>query len=287
MLPERGAALMTVLWLLALLAILATTVTALSVSVRRESQHYGEAVQAQEALDSAIRLTLLPWMANPNAEGTQPATADQMVADVSIRVTIENEAGRIDLNNAPMDLLAAYFREVGADDARAQLMAERITEWRELSTQSEFAGKEANQFDATGSLPKHHGPLQTVGEVRRVLWDHSMDDRVIDGLTVYTHQPEPSVDACVPIVCKALGQLKQQGSLPRETSERAQSSLTDSNVMQIRTRLIGEAIRVTACAADDRDTPCRQLIARLTGNRARPLQVFEWESIFALGKRSQ
>ena len=64
----RGVALIAVLWLLALLTLLATSTVALSVSHRRAAQRLAQAVELDARADSAIRVTFLRIIApeSPN-----------------------------------------------------------------------------------------------------------------------------------------------------------------------------------------------------------------------------
>jgi len=270
-----------VLWLLALLTILATAMTVLSVDARRHSEHFGEAAQVRESLDSAIRLTLLPWMASPNTAGMRSTTVDQEVAGIPIRVTIESDAGRIDLNETPTDLIAAYFEAAGWPAERAKTLAARIVDWRDPKDMAEALGAEAPIYANTGRRnPPRNGPFQSVGELRRVFGGEALDEGLVDGLTVYSRRAEPSRSECVPSVCAALNWRDRHltAGADETTSREPPSSVTVS--LQDQVSLIGEIIRVRACAQDNRHAPCRQLIGRLTGNTTHPLQVFEWQSSF-------
>lgn len=278
---ESGIALMTVLWLLALLGIVTTMMTVRSVSTRRQIERYGEAVQMREALDGAIRFTLFPWIANPNKNSTA-MSAEQLVADLPIQVSIERESGRIDLNAAPKDLLAAFFEAGGWEVGRAQMLAARIQDWRDADDTPESLGAEAPEYAAAGRLGPRNAPFQSIGEVRRVLGAETIDARLINELTVYTHEPEPTRNLCRPTVCAALNAWARQFAPSDKDSIKTDAAPTMTSLLHSRVSLIGEVIRVRACAKGNRETPCRIMIGRLTGSVDHPLQVFEWSSSFDL-----
>src|SRR6185369_17759675 len=45
---------------------------------------------------------------------------------------------------------------------------------------------------------------------------------------------------------------------------------------------VGEVVRLRACAHNEVTQRCRLLVARLTGSRQRPLQIFVWKGTTAL-----
>lgn len=109
---ERGMVLIAVLWMVVALSIM---VTGLTRSVREESRLMSRARQSVEALalgDAAIQITLQRLLAQPTPVGRMK---QEMVAyrGVSMAVQIMPLNGLIDINSAPVPLLARLYRLAG------------------------------------------------------------------------------------------------------------------------------------------------------------------------------
>jgi general secretion pathway protein K len=127
--PRRGVALVAVLWIVAALSIV---VTSISSSVRQEVKAVSASRQSVvgEALgQAAIQLVLQDLAARP--ERTQALSyVDTVFKDTPMRVRVLPLTGLIDINNAPPGLLARLFRYAGADARAADALAAAAVEWR-------------------------------------------------------------------------------------------------------------------------------------------------------------
>jgi general secretion pathway protein K len=127
--PLRGVALVAVLWIVAALSIV---VTSISSSVRQEVKAVSASRQSVvgEALGrAAIQLVLQDLAARP--ERTQALSyVDTVFKDTPMRVRVLPLTGLIDINNAPPGLLARLFRSAGVDARAADALAAAAVEWR-------------------------------------------------------------------------------------------------------------------------------------------------------------
>ena len=112
---ERGIALLVVIWVLALLAVL---IVGFSGDARTEllvaSNHY-ESAGARAIADAGVSLAIFGIL-NPAPEAQWQADGrvrEVSYADGTIRIRIQDEGGKIDLNAAAPELLAGLLSSAG------------------------------------------------------------------------------------------------------------------------------------------------------------------------------
>lgn len=66
-----------------------------------------------------------------DATARPPSSIDLTLAGGTVRVTIEDEAGRVDLNAADEELLAALYRAFGGGRLQAESFAQAVVSWRD------------------------------------------------------------------------------------------------------------------------------------------------------------
>jgi general secretion pathway protein K len=146
---QRGVALLAVLWLVAAMGLI---ITGIVKSVRGEIRTVAlqrQAVVANARADAAILLALQ----NLQSQGKEPGAPIQAISvafeDLTSRVSVIPLNGRIDLNNAPVVLLADMYRYAGGLPAdAAQALAQATVELRQVKT----AKGNAQGFDASEEL---------------------------------------------------------------------------------------------------------------------------------------
>jgi general secretion pathway protein K len=126
---QRGIALVAVLWIVAALSIV---VTSISSSVRQEVRAVSASRQTVvgEALgQAAIQLVLQDLASRPDR--TQALSyVDTVFKDTPVQVRVLPLTGLIDINNASPALLARLFRFAGVDARGAEALAAAAVEWR-------------------------------------------------------------------------------------------------------------------------------------------------------------
>nr|WP_306175475.1 MULTISPECIES: type II secretion system protein GspK [unclassified Stenotrophomonas] len=206
----RGAALVLVLWLIALLT---AVVGAFALSARVEhlqQRVVGDDAIGQEHARAGLEYAL--YRLQPSA--MRPAWTpdgrryrwefDQRRID--LRIVDEN--GKINLNLADATLLQAFLRAMGVDTARAQQLAGAIVDWRDADSLKQPAGgAELPEYVAAG-LP--YGPrnnrFETLGELQRVLgMDAALYEQLEPMLTLYSRQSRPDPRFAAGPVLTAMG----------------------------------------------------------------------------------
>lgn len=206
----RGAALVLVLWLVALLAALigAFAMTAQIEYLQGRSLDRGlvAAQAARAGLEyAAVRVAdpdpLRQWQPDGRLHRWEYAGAQ-------VEVRIVDESGKLDLNAADAATLAALMQVLGAEPELAESLAAAILDWRDPDDLTQpRGGAEDPQYVAAG-LPygAKDAPFETVAEVEQVLGMTPWLAARLDGhLTVFSGLPIPDVRFATAPLLQAMG----------------------------------------------------------------------------------
>lgn len=184
----RGIALVLVLWVIALLTVMALGLTAAQRTESTLTANALDGARFRAAADAGIAYAILNLLAPPNPDldvaaasardgGGQPQEwlPDDLprswsFAEVSLSISVSNEASRIDLNNADAKTLTALLMVLDVPENEAVALADRILDWRDLDDLVGLNGAEDSAYAAEG-LPygAKDGPFTSVEELRQVL----------------------------------------------------------------------------------------------------------------------
>jgi general secretion pathway protein K len=277
----QGLALIAVLWLIAILTVLATAAVTLSLTHRRATENYLQSLQADNTADSAIRLALVTLIAPPDRAPAWPIGQTETISvfDTPVEVTLDLEDGRIDLNTADPDLLFALFAANGWPEAQAHSLVARITDWKDADDDTSPNGAEAREYRTAG-LPygPRNAPFESVAELRQVLGAAEIDPEVLDSLTVFTHSNACSPSAATPAVKRALTWADER-HLGGHRWITDSTSVVSSVIGNSDSSVSGEVLRARACLAAKHTRHCRLAVVRLTGSLRKPIQVFVWQGL--------
>ncbi len=129
---ERGMVLIVVLWAVAIISFVLVAVNFTAESETFIARNSVAAARARHAAEGGIQIGLARLLArhdDPNAafDGTaEPAD----IAGTRVDIAITDEAGKIDINVAPMELLFGLFKAIGRPTPQATLLACQIVERR-------------------------------------------------------------------------------------------------------------------------------------------------------------
>lgn len=220
---SRGAALMLVLWLIALLTAL---VGAFALTARVEHQQgrtLSDGLVAQEAARAGLEYALgrvddpdprMRW--RPDGRAYRWRFAD---ADVQVRIV--DESGKVDLNQADANLLTELLKGAGASPDQATAVAGAILDWRDPDplTQPSGGAEDPDYAAASLSYGAKDAPFETVAEVEQVLgMTPALYARLAPNLTVVGNAPVPRREFAPPEVLAAMGLDPQQVRAEREAA---------------------------------------------------------------------
>lgn len=191
-LRPQGAALVVVLWLLALLTVAAGALSREARTEARLARNLLEDAQARHAAAGAIRLTLLALASDPARRASLGTGAAEPVpvAGVAVQVAVFDEAGKIDLNAAPPELLAGLLRAAEVPEAAAARLADAIADWRDADDLHRLHGAEDPDYRRAGKpYGARDAPFESVDEVQLVLgMSAELYRRIAPALTVHGRQ---------------------------------------------------------------------------------------------------
>ena len=206
----RGAALLLVLWLIALLTAL---IGAFALTARVESLQgrvLVKGAEAQEIARAGVEYAL------ERIADSDPATywlADGRMypwnfAGSRVEISIVDETGKVDLNQADVTLLSALIKTVAGDSAPAAQLAAAIVDWRDPDPLTQPGGGAEDPDYAAAGLPygAKDAPFETVAEVEQVLgMTPGLYALLEPSLTLYSGRPQPDPNYAPAPVLVALG----------------------------------------------------------------------------------
>jgi general secretion pathway protein K len=189
---EEGIALIAVLWMLILLSVVAATLSLEIHSTTHVARNMAENAAARAAADAGIQRAILDLASSANVPTKEKFRTDGTVygwrfGNCLVRISNQDEASKIDLNQAPEELLAALFASAGIDPAQAQSLADAIADFRDKDNFPRPNGAEETEYRAAGLAwgPKN-APFQTVEELQQVIgMTGEIYRRVAPNLTTY------------------------------------------------------------------------------------------------------
>jgi len=201
---QAGFALVAVIWSLGLITLLATAVIVGARYRTKMTSSLVSVTSATTAAESAINLAIMTALTATPAQTVKFPLRCRMPGGEQLTLTLEQEAGKVDLNTATPAVLARLFTALTFDQSMGTRIAARIVEFR----------------DPGNNRPKDLGPRgsdQKTGNSENAGFTTIMQLDQIDGIsprlfrtalrfvTVRSGRPEPVAEAALPALRKALG----------------------------------------------------------------------------------
>ncbi len=190
----RGVALLAVLWVVLLLSVIAGSLLMLTrTDIGLSSRNLIDGARAAALADGGITLGILGLLdPDPQTRWKGDGREYELVLDSGLlAISIQDEAGRIDLNMARPELLAGLLRSAGVEEDEAARLSERIVDWRDPDDQPLPNGAEASDYRAEGlDLDVANRPFITPDEIQRVPGvTMAVYARIAPAVTVYSRRP--------------------------------------------------------------------------------------------------
>ena len=189
---EEGIALIAVLWMLVLLSLVAATLSVEIHDATHIARNMAGSAAARKAADAGVQRAILdlggsaniPTSAKLRTDGT---TYTWQFGNYAVRISIQDEASKIDLNQAPVELLSALFELQGIERGKAQSLADAIADFRDPDNLRHAHGAEAAEYrDARLAWGPKNAPFQSVEELQQVLgMTADVYQKVAPSLTTY------------------------------------------------------------------------------------------------------
>jgi general secretion pathway protein K len=192
---EGGIALVAVLWTLMLLSVITASLMYETQTTARAARNLVENAKARAAADAGVQRSILDLLNQLMMTGYKTAFPSDgteymwRFADSAVRITVHDEASKVDLNRAPEDVIAAYFGSKGISVDRAKSLAAAIADFRDSDDFPRLGGAEQADYQAAGLAwgPKN-APFEGVEELSEVLgMTPEIYDLVSPNLTIYSN----------------------------------------------------------------------------------------------------
>ncbi|MET0814978.1 MAG: type II secretion system minor pseudopilin GspK [Pseudoxanthomonas sp.] len=207
---QRGAALLLVLWLIALLTAL---IGAIALTARVEALQgkvLSDGVRTQELARAGVEYSLA------RLADTEPTTRwlpdgrsyRWNFAGSEIELHIVDESGKVDLNQAGQPLLTALMQALGTEREPAERVAAAIVDWRDPDPLTQVNGGAEDPDYAAAGRPygAKDAPFETVAEVEQVLgMTPELYAKLEPFLTLYSGRGEPDPTYAQAQVLTAMG----------------------------------------------------------------------------------
>jgi general secretion pathway protein K len=259
----RGFALLVVLWAVAMAALIGTEITALGRRETHIAANLKTAVMAEAAADGAVYEAIFRLMRGETGWDGKGEPHAVTVGQFQVTVTVRDEGGKVNLNDAPLPLLVALFAGARIDTAAAENIAAAVVAWRgdsQATAAQTAAWRE--QYRAAGlDYAPPFEPFQTVDELSLVLgMTPDFYAKVAPYITV-SSAGGVNPDVAEPIVLAAL----QTSSATTPQTQPAANQQSTLSVVTIDARAAGP----------ERAAFARRAIVNLGGSSSK-YSIYEW-----------
>ena len=207
---HRGAALLLVMWLVALLASLIGAFALTARIERLQERVLTRGAVAGEAARAGLEWSLVQ-IDNPDPRRRwipDGRVYHWQYAGLPVDVQIQDEQGKVDINAADPALLTALFVALGVERDTATHVASAIVDWRDADSLTQPQGGAEDPEYAAAGLPygAKDAPFETVAEVEQVLgMTPAIYSRAAPYLTVFTGNGTPDTAYAAGPVLTAMG----------------------------------------------------------------------------------
>jgi general secretion pathway protein K len=268
-----------VMWGLGLLAAIALSLNwngNVSHSMARNSLETAEVNAVVEAATNRAVIGLLDVRPDRRwrADGTP---YDFAFEGTRIRVSMQDELGKIDLNQAEESALVNLLQSAGLDPSSATNLADKILDWRTTTSLKHLNGAKEPEYRASGSaFQPRNGPFQSVDELLLVMdMTPEIFQRIVPALTVYSgHQfidpqvaPREALQALPSMTPDAIAAaLAARGNLP-----------IDGATFNSVASLNGRAFTVRAEFQKANRSIRHEAVVRITDDPKQPFWLLSWK----------
>lgn len=271
---ERGFALLVVLWTLLLLSILAGSFLLEARAARTVAASAAVQFRGRVLADAAINRAIMALLdqRDPLRLPLDGTVREIQFLGHKVGLSCESEAGKVDLNAAPISLLAALFRGQGLTGEQAEALAEQIVIWRSPLRNSSGEDAVAPYQEAGRLYGPRFGSFRTIGELRLVIgMDEALQNVVSPIITVWSRNGVIDRSVAKESLLEALEAANDSlaaGQLAAR--QRGQAAGSD------RPSALGEVLTITARLDVSGIAVTRTAAIQIAGDRREPYRVLSW-----------
>lgn len=205
---ERGLVLVIVLWIVALLSVMAGTF-AYSMRVEtRLAMSSAERAQARALAEAGVAYATA-WQRDPEAQKQWPPNGDShdwRFGGGHVRIRVVDAAGLVNLNTADLELLGAILAVEGMSGRDRDGLAAAIVDWRDPADNQAPNGAESAKYRAVGRLAPKNAPFESIEELQQVLgMTKEIYQQIAGMVTVFSYHTAVNPELAPPSLLHALG----------------------------------------------------------------------------------
>jgi general secretion pathway protein K len=205
---RRGIALLSVLWVLTLLALMAATFTRTTRTETSLARNLLDNARAEALADAGVHLAAVKLLEPPGAGGWSIDGEVQQIAleGGSVRIVIADEGGKIDLNAAADNLIDGLLRAIELDAGESAELTAAVVDFRDPDGLLTSQGAEDGDYAQAGyEHDAKDGPFESVSELRQVLgMTAAIYEQLAPVLTIHTRRPLPDRKTAPSLVLAAI-----------------------------------------------------------------------------------
>lgn len=270
---QRGLALVAVLWVITILALVAAVFTRETRGRLALTRNLAEEAKAEALAEAGVNRAMLvllgldesvPWRVDGGSFSFN-------FAGGQVRVTLQDEGGKIDLNRAADAVLQGLFTSVGVEPDQAQRLADAVADFRDADDLRRLNGAEDPDYAAAG-LPADakDAPFAAIEEFQQVLGvTPELYRSVAPLVTVYSPRRDVNIATAPAAVLRALPYLSAERAAAI-LEQRATSAGTSR-----RFRVIAVSVLVEAATAKG-GRVIREAVLRRSSDAGRPFDIVKW-----------
>ena len=206
----RGAALLLVLWLIVLMTALVGGFAMVARVEGLQGRALTRGFVAENAARAGVEYALTRVaLADPRRQWRADGRPYQWrYADAEIEVSLVDEDGKLDINQADVPLLGALLRAVEVDQGQAERLAAAIADWRDTDQLTQPAGGGEDPDYAGAGLPygAKDAEFESIAELQQVLgFTPAIYARIEPHVTVFSGRARPDPAYASAEILTALG----------------------------------------------------------------------------------
>jgi general secretion pathway protein K len=246
----------------------------------RLSRNAVEAAKWEAVIEAAIARTVLGLL-DPRRERrwrVDGAPQAYSFGGTKIRIAVQDELGRIDLNHADRSLLAGLFQSVGLGMDAAGGLADKIMDWRGSGSGKRLSGAQEPDYRAAGlGHAPRNGPFQSVDELKLIMGvTPELYRRVEPALTVYSGRQFLDPQFAPAVALAALPEQSREAAAAVIASRRGQG--TRAGTIDPTVPLGGRAFSIRLEIERPGGAFEREVVIRLTDEPSQPYWLLSWRS---------
>ncbi|HEY2034728.1 MAG TPA: hypothetical protein VGH02_13675 [Rhizomicrobium sp.] len=256
---ERGIALVSVLWGIAILSLIAAAMLAATITNARINHNSWALTRANALADAGVTRVVLALLdSRPEAQPRVDGVSQSFSLDgVRLTITVQDENGKIDINTASPDLLAALLASAGVRETTAGALADAI-----VSQRPQNAAPNIVAFHAVEDLRTIPGMTP------------DLLARVKPLLTVFSHNADVDQSVAPPAVLRALPGMTEpeiDNLLAKRNEAYRQKTAAATNVGA------GRAFEIVVWVSISNVRLARRAVVEFTGDKDNPFWFVAWE----------